>query len=66
MGLNYRESKRIHNKYGTVIAVPMVKGERVIGCVAFDAPTGMHKLLVGAEAVEVVAAAAATVTGIVT
>lgn len=64
MGLRFRDFERIGDKYGTVIAVPMYSGETVIGCVAFDAPTGVHKTLVDADALSVVAAAAATVAGL--
>ncbi len=65
MDLRYDEFQRIHDKYGTVIAVPMMKGERVIGCVSFDAPEGLHRHLKDADVVDAVAAAAATVAGIV-
>ena len=37
-GLTHDEYQRIANKYGTVIAMPLLRGEQVVGVVALDAP----------------------------
>ncbi len=40
--LSYDEYHRIRFKYGTVIAMPLLRQEKVVGVVALDAPPGVH------------------------
>jgi hypothetical protein len=61
LGLSWREYERVRNKYGVVLASPIIDDEgwhaRVVGCVAVDAPAGSRKKLTRDEVRERVATA---------
>ena len=64
--LTYREYRSIEGKYGTVIVVPMIDRERVIGVVALDCPPGHHHRLDNPLVIELVANASSLITNLVT
>ena len=65
-GLSYDEYQRIANKYGTVIAMPLLRQEKVIGVVALDAPPGSHRQLCDPVITNTVGATAELIMNILT
>lgn len=68
-GFTYDEYLRVRGKYGVVLATPMIQetplGSRVVGCLAVDTPQSTFPLIASDEVRGLVAAAAATLTALV-
>jgi hypothetical protein len=65
-GLTYDEYRRFVNKYGTVIAMPLLRNETVVGVVALDAPHGWHGRLCHPVVTNTVGATAELIMNILT
>lgn len=60
-GLSWAEYQKIKGKYGTVIAVPIVLDQEVVGVVALDTPAGYTPSIATAGVVQAVGDAATTI-----
>jgi hypothetical protein len=65
-GLTYDEYQRIATKYGTVIAMPLLRQETVVGVVALDAPPGSYRQLCHPVVTNTVGATAELIMNILT
>lgn len=65
-GLTYDEYQRIATKYGTVIAMPLLRQETVVGVVALDAPPGSYHQLCHPVVTNTVGATAELIMNILT
>jgi len=62
MGMSHADFMRTADKYGTIVAVPIVDAnERFVGCISLDAPAGSHDALTGKKVVEALGTAGQTV-----
>lgn len=68
-GFTHDEYQRVRGKYDVVLATPMIQerplGSRVIGCIAVDGPRSSFSQLASEEVRGLVAAAAATLTALI-
>jgi hypothetical protein len=64
-GLSYKEFKKINDKYGLVVAFPLTRADKYIGCITVDMPPECSASVDEAKVSETLSAAAPSIAAVI-